>query len=80
MDHSNEGRAESVPGPIAGLLSSLSRLGATFVSIVYTRLELLTTVQPVADAAGNERSRWLLFDDYHPRNVTTAYTELEWEN
>jgi len=29
--------------------------------------------------AVEERGRWLLFDDYHPRNVTTAYHELEWE-
>jgi quinoprotein relay system zinc metallohydrolase 2 len=26
-----------------------------------------------------EKGRWLLFDDYHARNVTTAYKELEWE-
>ena len=26
-----------------------------------------------------ERDRWLLFDDYHKRNVTVAYTELEWQ-
>lgn len=26
-----------------------------------------------------ERGKWLLFDDYHARNVTTAYKELEWE-
>ena len=39
-----------------------------------------TLSQAVENAAGGERSRWLLFDDYHPRNVTTAYTELEWEN
>jgi quinoprotein relay system zinc metallohydrolase 2 len=26
-----------------------------------------------------ERSHWALFDEYHPRNVTTAYKELEWE-
>ena len=30
-------------------------------------------------AAQTERDRWLLFDDYHPRNITAAYTELEWE-
>ena len=37
----------------------------------------------IADAwrhvANSERGRWLLFDDYHPRNVTAAYKELEWE-
>lgn len=29
--------------------------------------------------AQSERGKWLLFDDYHPRNVTAAYKELEWE-
>jgi quinoprotein relay system zinc metallohydrolase 2 len=27
----------------------------------------------------SERGNWLLFDDYHPRNVTASYKELEWE-
>jgi quinoprotein relay system zinc metallohydrolase 2 len=31
------------------------------------------------DVAKSERGRWLLFDDYHPRNVTASYKELEWE-
>ena len=26
-----------------------------------------------------ERGNWLLFDDYHARNVVTAFAELEWE-
>lgn len=29
--------------------------------------------------ASDERDHWALFDAYHPRNVTTAYKELEWE-
>ncbi len=37
----------------------------------------------IADAprqvAQSERSHWLLFDDYHARNVTASYKELEWE-
>lgn len=33
----------------------------------------------VAHAAREERDDWRLFDQYHPRNVTAAYTELEWQ-
>ena len=29
--------------------------------------------------ANSERGKWLLFDEYHPRNVTASYKELEWE-
>jgi quinoprotein relay system zinc metallohydrolase 2 len=38
-----------------------------------------TLEQAVASIARDERSRWQLFDFYHPRNVTAAFTELEWE-
>jgi quinoprotein relay system zinc metallohydrolase 2 len=31
------------------------------------------------DVAKSEREHWLLFDDYHARNVTASYKELEWE-
>ena len=31
------------------------------------------------EVAQSERGHWLLFDDYHPRNVTASYKELEWE-
>jgi len=35
--------------------------------------------QAVATVGLPERDRWLLFDDYNGRNVTSAYKELEWE-
>lgn len=38
-----------------------------------------TLEEAVATVGQDERDRWLLFDDYHARNVTTAFTELEWE-
>jgi glyoxylase-like metal-dependent hydrolase (beta-lactamase superfamily II) len=30
-------------------------------------------------AARGERLNWLLFESVHPRNVSRAFTELEWE-
>jgi quinoprotein relay system zinc metallohydrolase 2 len=30
-------------------------------------------------AAGSERSKWKLFDDYNARNATAAFSEIEWE-
>lgn len=33
----------------------------------------------VETVGAGERGRWALFDDYHGRNVTRAYKELEWE-
>lgn len=55
----------------------------------YLKLLLAETRQALAAGIGlaaatdtvgqSERSRWLLFQDYNARNVTAAYTELEWE-
>lgn len=37
------------------------------------------TIQQAIDrVAPEERPKWRLFDDYHPRNVTAAFAELEW--
>ncbi len=33
----------------------------------------------VATVGQSERDRWVLFDDYNGRNVTTAFKDLEWE-
>lgn len=30
-------------------------------------------------AAGSERTRWKLFDEYNARNATAAFSEIEWE-
>ena len=30
-------------------------------------------------AAAAERTRWQLFDDFHARNATAAFSEIEWE-
>jgi quinoprotein relay system zinc metallohydrolase 2 len=55
----------------------------------YLRTLVLETRVAVRDNIGieaavervgaGERDRWTLFDDYHGRNVTQAYKELEWE-
>jgi quinoprotein relay system zinc metallohydrolase 2 len=50
--------------------------------LVDTRAAIKAGVS-IGDAAGRvataERDRWLLFDDFHARNVTAAFKELEWE-
>lgn len=38
-----------------------------------------TIEDAVASAAQSERDKWALFDEHNPRNVTAAFTELEWE-
>jgi len=43
---------------------------------------LIAAGRPLADAAsaaGSERGKWDLFEDYHARNATAAFSELEWE-
>ena len=32
-----------------------------------------------AKVAQQERDKWRLFDEFHARNVTAAFAELEWE-
>jgi quinoprotein relay system zinc metallohydrolase 2 len=45
--------------------------------------ELIKDGASIADApvqvAQEERGRWKLFDEFHARNVTAAFAELEWE-
>jgi quinoprotein relay system zinc metallohydrolase 2 len=38
-----------------------------------------TIDEAIADVGTVERASWQLFEFYHPRNVTAAFAELEWE-
>jgi hypothetical protein len=38
-----------------------------------------TLSEATASAGLSEKDAWLLFEDYHARNVTAAFAELEWE-
>jgi hypothetical protein len=38
-----------------------------------------TIEQAVATAGQSERGKWELFEEHRARNVTAAFTELEWE-
>lgn len=38
-----------------------------------------TLMEAVEEVGFSERGNWVNFETYHRRNVTTAYTELEWE-
>jgi quinoprotein relay system zinc metallohydrolase 2 len=43
---------------------------------IRNRVSLMDAVNQVGHS---EQGKWLHFETYHRRNVTTAYTELEWE-
>ncbi len=54
----------------------LDKLGADVRALV----KIGKPINVAADtAAGSERSRWELFDDYNARNATAAFSEIEWE-
>ena len=38
-----------------------------------------TIDEAVKSVGQEERGNWLLFDEYHGRNVTAGFVELEWE-
>lgn len=52
------------------------------VSSVRAALKAGSTLAQTVETLGNQppRQAWLLFDNYHRRNVTAVYTELEWED
>jgi quinoprotein relay system zinc metallohydrolase 2 len=69
-------------GPVSewpAALADQRRYLETLASDIRT---LVARGQPIAaagTAAGSERSRWELFDDFNARNATAAFSEIEWE-
>jgi quinoprotein relay system zinc metallohydrolase 2 len=70
------GKAASWPGVLAGERRYLDRLQAGVKKALAERRTLAQAVQNVGE---EERGNWALFDEFHRRNVTAAYAELEWD-
>jgi quinoprotein relay system zinc metallohydrolase 2 len=58
----------------------LERYLRTIADDVRSMLKSGKTIADATKTAGlTEKDAWLLFDDFHARNVTAAFAELEWE-
>ena len=78
--------ARVVPGHGAASLSWPEALAPIehYLAIVASDVRRMITegktLSEASETAGfTEKSAWLLFDDYHRRNVAAAFAELEWE-
>ena len=80
------GARTAVPGhgPLAvepaRAIGDLRRYLTTLRDDVRAAIAAGRSIEETVETAGrSEEGRWTLFDDYHGRNVTMAYKELEWE-
>ncbi|WP_158807495.1 quinoprotein relay system zinc metallohydrolase 2 [Beijerinckia sp. L45] len=80
------GAAKAVPGhgptsvDFAGTSADLVRYLTVLRDGVRAEIKKNGSIETAIKTVGqDEKSRWLLFDDYNARNVTQAYKELEWE-
>jgi quinoprotein relay system zinc metallohydrolase 2 len=69
------GRALAWPEAMAPEQRYLNGLLSDVLAAIKARRTLTETLAIVHDGRGE----WLLFDQFHRRNVTAAYAELEWE-
>ena len=68
----------AVPWPVAA--EPERRYLETLARETRAAIKAATSIAGAATQVGqSERGRWLLFDEFHPRNVTASYKELEWE-
>ena len=69
-------------GPVSGWPGALADERRYLQTLAADVRGLVARGQPIAaagTAAGSERSRWELFDDFNTRNATAAFSEIEWE-
>jgi quinoprotein relay system zinc metallohydrolase 2 len=70
-------------GPVSAWPAALDderRYLETLATDVRALVKRGASISVAADtAAGSERSKWQLFDDYNARNATAAFSEIEWE-
>jgi quinoprotein relay system zinc metallohydrolase 2 len=69
-------------GPVSGWPGALAderRYLETLASDVRGLVKSGKPIAAASTAAGSERSRWELFDDFNARNATAAFSEIEWE-
>lgn len=61
-------------------LADQRRYLQTLASDIRSLIKTGKSITAAADtAAAAERTRWQLFDDFHARNATAAFSEIEWE-
>jgi quinoprotein relay system zinc metallohydrolase 2 len=71
------GRSDS---PWPAVLDPQQRYFTVILDETRAAIRRKRTIQQATDEVGlSEAKNWIGFDSYHRRNVTTAYTELEWE-
>jgi hypothetical protein len=52
----------------------------TLQSEIRTAIKAGKTMEQAIETVGqSQRGAWQLFDDFHKRNVSAAFAELEWE-
>src|SRR5439155_144463 len=69
-------------GPVSGWPAALADERRYLQMLAADVRGLIAGGKPIAaagTAAGSERSRWELFDDFNTRNATAAFSEIEWE-
>jgi quinoprotein relay system zinc metallohydrolase 2 len=69
-------------GPVSGWPAALADERRYLETLASDVRGLVRRGEPIAaagTAAGSERSRWELFDDFNTRNATAAFSEIEWE-